>query len=242
MSNKVKKPFYKRWWFILLVAFFVLGGIGSQGDSEETVSEEPTATSTPVAQAEDTNADAEEAVEVVEEVIEEPVYVNTAEKAELFSGTFVVGEDITPGRYVITCDSGNGNLFIYDNGMPLINEILAASAGDFGVSKVETDILSGQEIEISGLDKVNFTPSEVSLKTTLPAGIHLVGRDVPAGSYIATTKSGSGNFFVYGKSGLPEVNEILGAEDDGFSVTKVKFKVSDGEIIQIGGLESVTLQ
>ena len=33
---KVKKPFYKRWWFIVLVAMFIIGAIGG-GDDEESL-------------------------------------------------------------------------------------------------------------------------------------------------------------------------------------------------------------
>ena len=35
-EGKVKKPFYKRWWFILLVIFVIIGAIGSGGDDEIT--------------------------------------------------------------------------------------------------------------------------------------------------------------------------------------------------------------
>lgn len=175
---------------------------------------------------------------------ETAAFVNTAVSAELFTGDFEVGTDVEPGRYVITCGSGSGNLFVYNNGMPIINEVLAASASDsfgLGVTKVEVDLAKGQTIQISGLNSVKFEPATIELKTKLPSGFHLVGRDVPAGSYIATAPNGSGNFFVYGKSGMPKVNEVLGKDDFGLSVEKVKFSVKDGEIIQISGLEIVEL-
>lgn len=34
--DKVKKPFYKKWWFITIVAFFVIGMIGSALESDES--------------------------------------------------------------------------------------------------------------------------------------------------------------------------------------------------------------
>lgn len=52
-----KKPFYKRWWFIALVAFIVIGAFG--GDDEEVASEE------------DVTEEVAEAVEEVEEEVEE---------------------------------------------------------------------------------------------------------------------------------------------------------------------------
>ena len=40
-KKKTKKPFYKRWWFILLAVIFVLGAIGNLGDSgDESTGEE----------------------------------------------------------------------------------------------------------------------------------------------------------------------------------------------------------
>lgn len=35
MSEKTKKPFYKKWWFILIAVVFVMGGIGSIFESDE---------------------------------------------------------------------------------------------------------------------------------------------------------------------------------------------------------------
>ena len=34
-KEKVKKPFYKRWWFILIAAIFILGSIGNLFESDE---------------------------------------------------------------------------------------------------------------------------------------------------------------------------------------------------------------
>lgn len=36
----MKKPFYKRWWFIAIVAFLVMGGLGALIGEEETTSDE----------------------------------------------------------------------------------------------------------------------------------------------------------------------------------------------------------
>lgn len=34
-KEKIKKPFYKKWWFILIAAIFILGGIGNLLESDE---------------------------------------------------------------------------------------------------------------------------------------------------------------------------------------------------------------
>src|SRR5690606_11382447 len=38
--NDMKKPFYKRWWFIAIVVFLVMGGLGALIDEEKTTSDE----------------------------------------------------------------------------------------------------------------------------------------------------------------------------------------------------------
>jgi hypothetical protein len=140
------------------------------------------------------------------------------------------------GRYVITGD-GSGNLFIYDNaGIPYVNEILGS--GDLGVDSVTTNINKGDKIEISGIDKVTFTPAGTELhKDTLTTGSWIVGLDFAAGRYDVSSNDGNGNFFVYDKSSWPIVNEILGGGDIG--VDKVTVDLKDGYTITIGGMDEV---
>lgn len=63
---KVKKPFYKKWWFIVIAVIVVLAAIGSIGEEETDKVE----TSAPV--TEDTTEKAETKEEPKEEVKEEP--------------------------------------------------------------------------------------------------------------------------------------------------------------------------
>lgn len=74
---------------------------------------------------------------------------------ELSAGTWIVGFDIAPGRYVCASAGGNGNFFVYRNGLPRVNEILGG--GEFGVENVTTDLKDGDKVQICGMDKVIFT-------------------------------------------------------------------------------------
>lgn len=75
--TKTKKPFYKRWWFIALVAVFVIGGIG--GDDEDNLAtdtkkpevEEVVAEDVDIVEEEEEPEENEEIEEVVEEEPEE---------------------------------------------------------------------------------------------------------------------------------------------------------------------------
>ncbi|MDF2878858.1 MAG: hypothetical protein K0S30_1954, partial [Clostridia bacterium] len=101
-------------------------------------------------------------------------------------GSFLVGKDIQPGRYMITTPKGSGDLFIYKKDIPYINEILTYGHDQdstVGVTKIEASLSTGDRIQISGLETTLFSPVPIFEKTTLVAGYHLVGRDVPAGDY-----------------------------------------------------------
>ncbi|GAA0732862.1 hypothetical protein [Clostridium oceanicum] len=77
---------------------------------------------------------------------------------ELHAGYWIVGQDVTAGRYKASVDSGSGNFFVYDeNGAPKTNEILGS---DLGVKEVIIDLEDGDLINISSLNHVKFSPEE----------------------------------------------------------------------------------
>lgn len=163
---------------------------------------------------------------------------NNLEEVELFTGTWTVGTDVPEGRYQITGD-GSGNLFVRDNeGYSVVNEILDNSL-TYGVSSVTVDLIDGQEIEISGINTVWFTPYETEMRSSLGAGTWIVGVDIEPGAYIATTDNGSGNFFVRDEiDGRTSVNEILDSTAE-WGVEKIALSLKEGQLIEISGLETV---
>ena len=89
---------------------------------------------------------------------------------------------------------------------------------------------------------MTFTPVSTPFITThtpitLYAGTFIVGQDIGAGRYVATTTPGnSGNFIV---SGNNSVNEILG--QNGYGVPSVTTNLTNGDVITISGLGEVTM-
>lgn len=90
----------------------------------------------------------------------EPVttsFITTSQQVSLYSGMFGVGQDIGVGRYLCTATSGSGNLIVYDkDGTLVTNEILG---GDTGVKNITVDLADEGTIEISGINQVDFTPT-----------------------------------------------------------------------------------
>ncbi|CAH0284049.1 Kappa-carrageenase [Peribacillus sp. Bi96] len=157
----------------------------------------------------------------------------------LSAGKWKAGKDLPAGRYKITTKSGSGNLFISMNDYDrYVNEILSSEDDGFGVTVVTTDIKTGDSIEISGLDSVQFTKVSNVKSNTLHAGYWTVGKDIAAGKYRITTSSSSGNLFIYRGQRLL-VNEILSNERDDYSVTSVTTTLKSGDRINISGLNKV---
>lgn len=78
------------------------------------------------------------------------------EEFEVYSGYWVVGNDITKGRYKVVPVEGAGNFIIRtkDNSLKT-NEVLG---GSHGVSEVIVNLEDSDLIQISGLNKVKFVP------------------------------------------------------------------------------------
>lgn len=80
------------------------------------------------------------------------------EEFEIYSGIWIVGQDITEGRYLVTPTDGNGNFVVYgSNGRLKTNEILG---GNYGVDEVVINVEDGDMIDIGGINKVGFKPEK----------------------------------------------------------------------------------
>lgn len=157
---------------------------------------------------------------------------STARETDLNSGKFIGGQDVPVGRYVITA-SNSGNFFI--KGDIPINEILDPTE-EFGVKSVTTQINEGLEIEISGINSVNFKPAVTEKMNKLTPGYWQVGLDIAEGRY-DVTPSGTGNFFVYSDVGN-NVNEILDESGEN-GIQKYSLNISNGDIIYISSINKV---
>ncbi len=124
------------------------------------------------------------------------------------------------------------------------NEILGPDSLGDGVPTVRVQISSGDQIQISSLSSVTFTPVTTPLNdahatVNLYAGTWTVGQDIGPGRYVATPGAGqSGNFIV---SGNDSYNEILGSDSSLSEVPSVTVSLSDGDVIDISSLSQVTM-
>lgn len=76
----------------------------------------------------------------------------------LYAGYWIVGQDVTSGRYIASTKGSSGNFVIYDSsGSVKTNEILGSS--EYAVKETVINVEDGDIINISSLNKVNFKPT-----------------------------------------------------------------------------------
>jgi hypothetical protein len=159
----------------------------------------------------------------------------------LGSGTFWGGSDVAPGLYDVTTGPDQSGTFVV-SGTDSYSETLDSS-GTQGVPEVRVQISNGDEIQISGLSQVIFTPVSTPFVTshsavTLWAGTWTVGQDLGPGKYVATPGAGqSGNFIITSEG----IDEVLGGGPSVGGVPSITFRVQSGDVIEIIGLGQVTL-
>jgi hypothetical protein len=159
----------------------------------------------------------------------------------LGSGDFTGGTDVVPGLYDVTTGAGQSGDFIV-TGSDWYHDRLDSS-GTQGVPEIRVRISTGDQIRISGLSEVIFTPVSTPLVTTqspvtLYAGTWTVGQDLGPGQYVATPGAGESGKFMIRSEG---VNQILGGDPSRGGVPSLTFSVKNGDVIKISGLAQVAL-
>lgn len=87
---KEKKPFYKKWWFWLIVAIIAIAAFGDSSSDNDTSDNS-------------TKIEQKSSDKKTEQSSEE----ETGQAVTLGAGEYTVGDQIKPGRYVIKAISGN---------------------------------------------------------------------------------------------------------------------------------------
>lgn len=136
----------KKWVKSLFVALLAMGVLGACSELDEG-SSEPT-------QAEEKKDD-KKAEKPKETKKEEP----KAEAADLGAGKFYVGEDIVPGRYIVSTEEEMGNFNIFPKkALDMGTVEILGTDESLAVNNITVDLKDGDEIEIGGLNKVHFEP------------------------------------------------------------------------------------
>lgn len=214
--------------------------IGSESGEESTDVEDSGDTST--------EENTESTTQPVEEEIETVDYshlLNQGEEVILNEGIHDVGSDITPGRYIITAETGYGNIFIKDEEDRSVSGETLASAADSREdwpSQLVSFLDDGYSIEITGLDTVTFTPYETAAVSELFSGLWVVGEDFPAGVYDVSLEDTDiyGSLEVYSNPDMIKSRHSLGSREYG-GMTEFTMSFEDGDIVELRYIPKITL-
>ncbi len=159
----------------------------------------------------------------------------------LGSGHFVGGTDVAPGLYDVVPGPDQSGEFVV-TGTDRYDEVLG-SPGTQGVPQIRVRISTGDQIQVSGLSQVFFTPVATPFVTThsavtLYAGTWTVGQDLGPGHYVATPGAGESGTVVVTSEGI---NETVSGDRSQGSAPSFTFNVKDGDMIEISGLGQLNL-
>jgi RNA polymerase subunit RPABC4/transcription elongation factor Spt4 len=207
-----KKPFYKRWWFIVLVLLALIFAIPSTGSDDKNQSSTPTTENTEKKPSESSEQSASTEVE------QEPTSTEIAEEIVanvIYDGVYKVGSDIDPGLYKVTVTDTMMNMAYIDRSkdasMDMDSIIANGILSNSGYVRIkETDsYVKVQGAELSPEDTI-----VKDIRTEFEDGIYLVGIDIEPGTYkveVIDTVTGMG--YVERLSDVSmEMNDIIANE------------------------------
>lgn len=172
-----KKPFYTKWWFILIVVLFLLIPAGMGGNSKNA---DPANKSN---ETESTQANTDQTTTTNTESTNTTSAVDTAVTNLLMDGVYKVGTDIMPGLYKVAVTDNFAGMGYIDRSKDasmevgsIIANIIIQNQGYVRIK--DTDAF----VKVQG---ASLSPYEekIDIKSTVESGIYLVGVDIAPGTY-----------------------------------------------------------
>jgi hypothetical protein len=242
-KEKVKKPFYKKWW-VWLLAVIIIGVIFTPGE-EETATTEPEADE--VKATETTTPVEEPKKEEVEPKEEKPVELTPQEKMlagigglldskkAFDTGSYIKG-DIPAGEYAFITFDGSGEYYVEKDsaGEIIDNEnfssfgyVTVLESGNLQTDGVLINVSAIPELGVDGAKEVYEILNNV--QDHKETGYYKVGVDIPAGTY---TLESTDDGYVAIMTGPVGKNDIV---DNEIFNGRYQVVVSDGQYLNISG-------
>ncbi|WP_077703131.1 hypothetical protein [Virgibacillus dokdonensis] len=224
MSEKVKKPIFKRWWFWVLAVIIILGGIGSlveetpeKADDDQEVNAEKDTKEEPKAEKKEK---------------EKPKKEENPKTKAIEAGTYKVGSDIDPGEYLVFADS-MGYIENAKDSKGQVESIIfnanLTSGSHHYVTLNDGNYFKMQGAEMYPVDKApNVKPDDGVYKD----GMYKVGKDIDPGEYKVTLESGMG-YYEVAKNSAGGVNNIITNEN---VQADTYITIEDGQYIKLQGV------
>lgn len=230
-KEKVKKPFYKKWWVWAIAIIIIAAAVGGGGaDGEKTANNKSEPATSKGQDNKETKAK-EKTAEKNNENGEEKTNENLIKP-----GTYKVGEDIPGGEYLVfangmayieNASDSSGNLESI-----IFNDNLTKGAHSY------VTLNEGEYFKLQGAEAypVDSAPSVIPEDGIYKDGMYKVGKDIPAGEYkviLTDTAMGMGYLEVSSDSSH-QLDKIVTNEN---VQADTYITVKDGQYLKLQGLE-----
>lgn len=171
--------------------------------------------------------------------------MNQGETVTLDEGVHDVGKDIEPGRYIVTVDSGYGNIYVKDKeDRGVIGETIdeGTEGKEDSVSQFVVFLDEGYALEIDYVENMNFTPYETKAVDNIFPGQWVAGEDFPAGVYdisLPETEA-TGSLEVTAQPEYNKSRHTLGSSEYG-GMTEFTMSFEEGDVVSLRYIPEVTL-
>lgn len=235
-QKKVKKPFYKKVWFWIVV-LLVIVGLNNRSSSEDEKNTD-SKSNQEIEEVEVVNEfetdSVEETVTSTEKVVEkkEPEKTVTEYKA----GTYIVGDKIPAGEYKIISDGGLGAYA--EVASDSSGELESIIANEIVTTFSYITISDGQYFKLNGAKAIpiaEVTPYVVEDKK-YGDGVYRVGIDIPAGEYEVIATDDLAAYVEVASASTWQLESIVTNE---IIENNTFITVSDGQYLKLSGAEII---
>lgn len=228
---KLKKPFYKKVWFWVLIVFIIGIAATQGGDSDKTATEAESKTETKTETKSDTETKPV-ATDKKEKASKEKKESGTKYKA----GTYIVGEKIPAGEYKVVADSPFGAYAeVASDSSGQLDSIIA---NEIVKTFSYITIADGQYFKLNGSHAIpvaEAAPYEPK-NGKYTEGTYRVGVDIPAGEYevVVTDEDGLGGYIEVATASTWQLDSILTNE---LIENNTFISVADGQYLKLTSAE-----
>lgn len=226
MSEKTKKPIFKKWWFWAIIVIIVIGALGSGGERETpsaNTKQEQNKEESKTADTIESKDKIDESKKAEEPKKEEP------KKTTIKAGNYKVGTDLPAGEYKIYTDDFMGYFEVSKDSSGNLDSIIV---NDNFTTFTYLTVSEGQYLKLQMCYAIPVEEAEpYKSDKGYGSGKYKVGVDIPAGEY--NVKKEEGQLFGYvevSKDSKGTLDSII--SNDNFENNKY-VTIKDGQYLKI---------
>jgi len=228
-KEKVKKPFYKKWW-VWVIAIFIIGAIATGGGEDSSEKTEPKPASTQVKDEKKDNSQPKE------EAKKAPAKEEPKDDGKIKQGTYKIGTDLPAGEYLVFATGAMGYIESAKDSTGQLESIIFNDNLSKGAHSYVT-LNDGEYFKLNGgeMYPVDKAPSVKPEDGVYTNGMYKVGQDIPAGEYKVILEAASGmGYLEVASNSSHQIESIVTNEN---VTADMYITITDGQYIKLNGVK-----